>query len=122
MRVPWATQSIAAHGHADALAFTLSVGGREFLVDPGTYAYHTQGAWRSYFRGTAAHNTVRVDGRDQSQPGGNFMWLRKAPAGCNLWRTSVERDVFEGWHGGYAGLADPVMHRRRIALESARGG
>jgi hypothetical protein len=110
-------QSIAAHGHADALAFTLSVGGREFLVDPGTYAYHTQGAWRSYFRGTAAHNTVRVDGRDQSQPGGNFMWLRKAPAGCNLWRTSVERDVFEGWHGGYAGLADPVMHRRRIALE-----
>ena len=110
-------QSIAAHGHADALAFTLSVGGREFLVDPGTYAYHTQDAWRSYFRGTAAHNTVRVDGRDQSQPGGNFMWLRKAPAGCNLWRTSAERDVFEGWHGGYAELADPVMHRRRIALE-----
>jgi hypothetical protein len=110
-------QSIAAHGHADALAFTLSVGGREFLVDPGTYAYHTQAAWRSYFRGTAAHNTVRVDEQDQSQPGGNFMWLRKAPAGCTLWRTSAERDVFEGWHGGYAGLADPVMHRRRIALE-----
>ncbi|HXN15517.1 MAG TPA: heparinase II/III family protein, partial [Usitatibacter sp.] len=44
-------QSIAAHGHADTLAFTLSVGGEEFLVDPGTYAYHTERAWRSYFRG-----------------------------------------------------------------------
>ena len=109
--------SIAAHGHADALAFTLSVGGREFLIDPGTYAYHTEPAWRAYFRGTAAHNTVRVDGLNQSQSGGNFMWLGKASAGCNLWRTSSERDVFEGWQAGYLRLADPVMHRRRIALD-----
>jgi heparinase II/III-like protein len=114
---PLGYQSIAAHGHADALAFTLSVGGKELLVDPGTYAYHTQPAWRQYFRGTAAHNTVRIDGVDQSQPGGNFMWLHKADAGCSLWRPSDERDVFEGWHDGYLRLADPVMHRRRITLE-----
>jgi hypothetical protein len=109
--------SIAAHGHADALASILSVGGKEFLVDPGTYAYHTQSRWRHYFRGTAAHNTVRVDGVDQSQSGGHFMWLRRATAGCSLWRPSAERDVFEGWHDGYARLPDPVMHRRLITLE-----
>ena len=50
---PLGYRAIAAHGHADALSFTLSAGGREFLVDPGTYAYHTQPAWRHYFRGTA---------------------------------------------------------------------
>ncbi|HEY7655482.1 MAG TPA: alginate lyase family protein [Burkholderiales bacterium] len=109
--------SIAAHGHADALAFTLAVGGREILVDPGTYAYHRQSRWRRHFRGTGAHNTVRVDGVDQSQPGGNFVWLRKANAGCSLWRPSAERDVFEGWHDGYLRLPDPVLHRRRITLE-----
>ena len=114
---PLGYQSIAAHGHADALSFTLSVGGAEFLVDPGTYAYHTQGPWREYFRGTAAHNTVRVDGVDQSRPGGKFMWLRKAAAGCSLWRASGERDLFEGWHDGYTRLADPVLHRRGIRLE-----
>ncbi len=108
---------LAAHGHADALAFTLSVAGKEFLIDPGTYAYHTHGPWRRYFRGTAAHNTVRVDGKDQSESGGNFMWLRKADARCTLWRPSEERDVFEGWHDGYAQLPDPVVHRRRISLE-----
>ena len=48
---PLGYRAIAAHGHADALAFTLSVGGMEFLIDPGTYAYHTQGPWRQYFRG-----------------------------------------------------------------------
>ena len=114
---PLGYRAIAAHGHADALAFTLSVGGKEFLIDPGTYAYHTQGEWRRYFRGTAAHNTLRVDGLDQSQSGGNFMWLRKADARCALWRPSEERDVFEGWHDGYAQLPDPVVHRRRISLE-----
>jgi len=114
---PIGYQSIAAHGHADALAFTLSIGGREFFIDPGTYAYHTQGPWRQYFRGTAAHNTVRIDGLSQSESGGNFMWLKKAVAGCSSWRPSAERDVFEGWHAGYLRLADPVMHRRRITLE-----
>jgi hypothetical protein len=113
---PVGYRSIAAHGHADALAFTLSVGGQEFLIDPGTYAYHTQGPWRRYFRGTSAHNTLRVDARDQSQSGGNFMWLKKARAACSLWSSTSERDVFEGWQDGYMRLADPVMHRRRIVL------
>ena len=53
--------SIAAHGHADALSFVLNIGDREILVDPGTYAYHTDPAWRRYFRSTLAHNTVGVD-------------------------------------------------------------
>ena len=114
-------RSIAAHGHADALSFTLSAGGREFLIDPGTYAYHTQERWRQYFRGTAAHNTVRIDGLDQSVPGGNFMWLRKARAGCSLWLSSTDQDSFEGWHDGYMRLDDPVKHRRLIQLnKSAR--
>ena len=110
-------RSIAAHGHADALAFTLSAGGREFLVDPGTYAYHTQAAWRRYFRGTSAHNTVRIDGEDQSVQGGSFLWLAKANARCSLWLSSADKDCFEGWHDGYRRLPDPVKHRRLIELD-----
>ena len=114
---PLGYNGIAAHGHADALAFTLSVGGTEFLVDPGTYTYHPEGPWRAYFRSTAAHNTVCVDHQDQSEPGGTFMWLRKAHAACSFWHSSPLRDVFEGWHDGYLRLADPVLHRRRIVLD-----
>jgi hypothetical protein len=114
---PLGYRSIAAHGHADALAFTLSAGGREFFIDPGTYAYHTQERWRNYFRGTSAHNTLRVDALDQSVAGGNFMWLRKARAGCSLWLSSTEQDSFEGWHDGYMRLEDPVKHRRLIQVQ-----
>jgi uncharacterized heparinase superfamily protein len=108
--------SIAAHGHADALAFTLSAGGRPLLIDPGTYAYHTEGAWRRYFRGTAAHNTVLVDGRDQSESGGNFMWLRKAEATCEAWSSDDRIDRLRASHDGYLRLADPVLHRRTITV------
>ncbi len=117
---PLGYRSIAAHGHADALAFTLCVAGREFLVDPGTFAYHTEPQWRAYFRGTSAHNTLRVDGCDQSEPGGNFMWLAKAKASCTRFEVSEAEDLFEGWHDGYRRLADPVTHRRRIRLDKAR--
>lgn len=109
--------SLAAHGHADALAFTLSMGGQEMLVDPGTYAYHTNRQWRDYFRSTAAHNTVQIDGLDQSEIGGNFMWLHKANA------VALSHDAtnfFEGIHNGYMRLRDPVMHRRIIRFDSKR--
>jgi hypothetical protein len=114
---PLGYREIAAHGHADALSFTLSVGGVEMLVDPGTFAYHTETEWRAYFRGTSAHNTVRIDGLDQSQPGGNFMWLRKASAHASAWMTAVDQDFLEAWHDGYMHLDDPVMHRRRMVLD-----
>jgi hypothetical protein len=113
---PLGYPSIAAHGHADALAFTLSVGGLEFLVDPGTYTYHTRPRWRDYFRGTLAHNTVTVDGADQSTSGGNFMWVRHAQAKCEAWRSDPNADLFCGSHDGYMRLPDPVTHRREIRL------
>ena len=108
---------IAAHGHADALAVYLAVAGHEFLIDPGTYAYHTEQKWRNYFRGTSAHNTLRIDGLDQSEIGGNFMWLRKAEATVQCVEDSAERCVFEGSHDGYMQLPDPVSHSRRINFD-----
>ena len=111
--------SIAAHGHADALAFTLSAGGRELLIDPGTYAYHSHRAWRDYFRGTLAHNTVCVDGEDQSVAGGNFMWLKKARARLVAHVPQATPQRFVGEHDGYCRLADPVMHRREIRYDPA---
>lgn len=102
--------SIAAHGHADALAVTLSVDGQDLIGDPGTGSYYGHPDWRSAMRGTRAHPTVCVDGQDQSINVGPFMWLRHA-------RTYVRNvDVFKGLvdaeHDGYARLPGNVTHRR----------
>ncbi len=60
------------HGHFDCLNFELAAFGRSLIVDPGRYTYSeavnpVDGInWRLHFRGTAAHNTVCVDGRQQT--------------------------------------------------------
>ncbi len=110
---------IAAHGHADALALTLSVAGEECLVDPGTYSYWQDIQWRDYFRGTSAHNTLRVDGLDQSVSGGRFMWLRKAAVRILQMPADPAQFAFRGAHDGYARLADPVRHVRSVQFDAA---
>lgn len=110
--------SIAAHGHADALAILLSLGGEEFLVDPGTYTYRAESGWRDYFRSTAAHNTLSIDDCDQSVIGGNFMWLKKARARLLAHSAEGVLQSVEGEHDGYARLADPVTHRRKVELDT----
>lgn len=56
------------HAHCDGLSIDLHAYGRPLLVDPGVY-FPTSDAhrWRQYFRGTAAHNTVVIDKREQSE-------------------------------------------------------
>jgi hypothetical protein len=109
---------IAAHGHADALSLSLSICGQACLVDPGTFSYRRELKWRDYFRGTSAHNTIRVDGLDQSISGGRFMWTRKANAHVERSPLSAEQFDFVGNHDGYLRLKDPVRHARSITFDN----
>lgn len=57
------------HGHFDCLNIELAAFGRSLVVDPGRYTYSEAGDinWRVLFRGTAYHNTVVVDGKNQTR-------------------------------------------------------
>jgi hypothetical protein len=107
--------SIAAHAHADALSMEVRYAGVDILADPGTYCYHGEREWRSYFRSTIAHNTLEIDGRSQSVDGGAFMWLRHARS----WEAPTQ-DLKLSWigeHDGYEALKPPVRHRRSVLLD-----
>lgn len=106
--------SIAAHAHADALSVEIRHDGVDILADPGTYCYHGQPAWRDYFRSTVGHNTLELDGRNQSQSGGPFMWTRHA-------RTNVLVANGAKWaaeHDGYSRGRETARHRRTVHLEN----
>jgi hypothetical protein len=64
--------------HADALHLDLWVDGENLLRDAGTLSYNTDSESLAYFPGTASHNTVQFDGRDQMPRLGRFLfgdWL-----------------------------------------------
>ncbi len=106
---PLGCLSIAAHGHADALAIWLHWGEEDVLVDPGMHLYHADAALRSDLRGTTAHNTLTLDGRDQSRIVGPFAWARHARARL----ISASSDAAEAQHDGYR-QAFGLLHRRRV--------
>lgn len=101
---------LPAHAHADALSFQLWLGGRPVVVDPGMPTYEP-GPERDWFRGTRAHSTVSVDGRDQFELWGAF---RSGP----LPRVEL---LEAGADGAVAAVRwpDGPRHERRLVLRDA---
>jgi hypothetical protein len=79
------------HSHSDALSLVVSSGGQEVLIDPGTYSYMDPD-WRSAFRGSSAHNTIRIDGHDQASSAGPFRWLQKPEVSLLEFVSDAEHD------------------------------
>ncbi|MDB2606198.1 heparinase II/III family protein [Zobellia sp.] len=102
--------SIAAHGHADALSFFLNIDGKPYIVDPGTYTYHSFPEWRAYFKGTLAHNTIRVDGIDQAINGGPCLWINHYTSKVLEVKDTAKETLLRGSHNGYEKIG--VQHTR----------
>jgi hypothetical protein len=116
---PLGCPSSGGHGHADLLSIQCAAFGETFLVDPGTGSYADQ-AWRSFFRSSAAHSTVMVDGESQAVPGGPFAWRQRPRARLNQWCSTASFDFADAEHDAYGRLPDPVRHRRRVLFVKPR--
>lgn len=107
------------HAHADTLAFELAVKGKRVLVNSGTSTYET-GVERLRQRGTAAHNTVCVDGKDSSEVWSAFRVARRA----RPLEVSADQDGSKVWlqasHDGYRRLPGRVTHGRRWSLATGQ--
>jgi hypothetical protein len=113
---PFGYPSIAAHAHADALSIVLALDDEWWLVDPGTYAYHSKKGWRDYFRGTSAHNTITVNGNNQATIGGPFLWLTHTTGRITADGVTPDGNQWvEAEHDGY--LTAGLLHRRRLEYQ-----
>ena len=102
------------HGHCDLLSLEVSHGNRQVITNSGVSTYEP-GPLRSAERGTAAHNTVRVDNAEQSEIWSSFRVARRARV---LESATDNRTWAEGAHDGYRLLRGNVIHRRRVEVSS----
>ncbi|MFM8395713.1 MAG: heparinase II/III family protein, partial [Acidobacteriota bacterium] len=66
-----------AHAHCDLLSFELRLDGRPWIVDTGVHGYGGD-PYRHYCRSTRAHNTVMIEGEEQSEIWSTFRMGRMA--------------------------------------------
>lgn len=102
------------HGHADALSYELTIKGHPIVVDSGVHGYDDD-PYREYVRSTPAHNTVTIDGKDQSEMWATFRVARRARilGAAQSWEEGTYR--FEGAYQPYHDT--DCSHQRRIAFQ-----
>jgi hypothetical protein len=102
---------------ADALHLDLWLGQDNLLRDAGTYSYNTEPQWVNYFGGTASHNTVQFDDRDQMPRLSRFLfgdWLKAD--GVQTLPGSAQATQFEAGYKDGRG----ARHHRAVSLYADR--
>ncbi len=110
---------LPGHAHADCLSFELWVEGERWVVDTGTSTYEA-GPRRAYERSTAAHNTVEVDGEDQTEVWGIFRAARRAHGHLELLARDGSTVEVVASHDGYRRLPGSPVHRRCWRISPGR--
>ncbi|MBZ5599005.1 MAG: oligosaccharide flippase family protein [Acidobacteriia bacterium] len=110
----------ANHGHCDALSFELYAGGRALVIDPGVYLpWSVGGRWARYFRGTSAHNTLVVDGREQSDLCAYADVQREARTRLLGYSVTDGAASVSAESAPHWALEEEVCHRREICCDAA---
>ena len=113
------------HQHEDKLNFLLFAYGKEMLCEGGNYAYDTS-EMRKYVISTRAHNTIRIDGKDQNARK-SWKWTDdKLRQKADLtFFTTPERDAatssFALGYGKGRDYDDSVVHTRTVEFVKDRG-
>jgi len=101
---------IPGHAHSDTLNIVAHLDKQPLLVDTGISTYE-KNQLRQEERSTKAHNTVVVDGQEQSEIWGGFRVARKA----RILSLSESENEVSASHDGYKGSR--CIHERKVKLE-----
>ena len=94
---------IAGHAHADTFNFELRIDCKPFIVDTGLSTYETCNR-RDIERSTFSHNTVEVEGKNQSEIWGGFRVGNRA----NIIDLKESNNTIKATHNGYG----DILHTR----------
>jgi hypothetical protein len=100
--------------HADQLHADLWWRGVNVALDPGTYRYNAPPPWDNPLVTSRVHNTLTLDGQDQMQRAGRFLWLDWAQAEILAYEMDDHGHIFRLTveHDGYRKLG--ALHQRTL--------
>ena len=108
------------HTHCDFLSYELMLANKRLVVDTGVFEYEP-GELRHHVRSTHAHNTVSINGDEQSEIWGEFRVARRAKK--HYGHVQAEGDnikisgAFSGFYGKTWGWKPRFKHQRDINVK-----
>ena len=109
------------HTHCDFLSYELMLENQRIVVDTGVCEYEP-GPMRAYVRSTRAHNTVSVDGGEQSEIWGEFRVARRAKKINASISASGNVVSFLGAYRGFYNVKDGIEHHRSADISLTKSG
>ena len=116
---PLGPDGLPAHGHGDLLAFEWSTFGQRLIVDTGVFEYQ-EGDRRARARSSRAHNTLTLDGADQSEFWQSFRVGHRARPTLHRLHLEEGRLELDGSHDGYGRMPGAPCHRRQLTATLRR--
>ncbi len=101
---------IPGHVHADTFNFELRIDSKPFIVDTGLSTYETSER-RTAERSTYSHNTVEINGKNQSEIWGGFRVGNRA----TIISFKENNNSIEATHDGYR--KENIFHTRKWSFE-----
>ena len=100
-------------GHADQLHLDMWWRGLNVAQDAGTYLYNASRPWDNALTHAGVHNTITVNGQDQMNRAGRFLYLDWAQAEVVKYETEDNAWIsLTARHDGYCRLG--LIHQRKV--------
>ena len=107
---PLSPRHLPPHAHADALSVVAWFSGKQLAVDRGSFTY--SGPRRDYYRATAAHNTVEIEGQNQCDFWGDFRAAKLPVVELGAVQRTGDAILVSASHDGYRRLSGRPIHQR----------
>jgi hypothetical protein len=101
---------IPGHAHSDTFNFELHINHKPLIVDTGTSTYESN-PYRNSERSTSAHNTVMINGLEQSEIWGGFRVAKRA----KIIHLVENGESIESIHDGYRSIN--TLHNRSFTFK-----
>lgn len=108
---------LPGHAHADQLSFELSHGTKRIFVNSGISGYGLSPE-RHRQRGTAAHNTIELNGENSAEIWSGFRVARRGqPYGLSIDHNESSFEISSS-HNGYKRLRGGPIHKRNWSISA----
>ena len=105
---------------ADNLHLDIWYKGENILLDAGSYKYNTDAETMRYFSGTASHNTVMLDDKDQMLKGGHFIWFYWSECKEAGLKEDAGEYTFAGVVNVFKYVKDDILHKRSVIKQKGQ--